>query len=667
MTGAVTVRLLIIHRQLRFSLKVKRTLEQLGGFEVKPFTTLETAAEYLQANPQHIALIDFALPRTKGIDIVKVLRETQSNLLLIATPDMPEVVAVAHQMGFAAVIETPLATRELVSVLRNVLLEAQDTLPETAEPPIIDDNLGSSGESSDLIIRTDETMLESSSGFSVNPQDPDYDAKIQNKTRNIELVLNAHTPPEQLPEGMSQSAMQTFQRLASEEPPMPSDLDTNTVYDLKDAMRDELDVEKVAHAMQNIVYIKPQLPDGSDAVDEDSPVAGALKALTDDSLSLTDLRESMRDEFPETQGIKPLPSWKTDRERYVEEPDFLGDVSDTPPESKTVKPEDPPEPADDPPPDDKRALAVVAEDEPSILADLALKLTQYSLEVSAEATLLTEDEAIIAHAGKMPIEDINALGEGINHDWNAQPGEARIRFVTLESSGQDYMIHTRRTEHGFALSMIFSGNMQFRAMRLQSDRLLAALQLVPELEADKKSLIDELQEREMQQLEAEAAHEVEAAIESSQVIEEEHGVGLAATFDEDALAEMPQLPAPDFAGALTPYTFLWVTADEQDAIPAQMAQIMSRELERQLNELGWEVESLQVHEDYVYLLADAPGETPSHQIIQDLKQRAGLILQVIHKTIDPETCWADSYCVLAPGREMDMEEIQRYINFARLS
>ena len=720
MPGVVIIRMLIIHRDLGFSLKIKRTLEQLGGFEVTPFTTLENALDYLQNRQQHIALVDFSLPKPTGEEIIDQLRAVQPQLLIIGTPDIPEVVSLAHQMGLAEVVDTPLSTRELVPILRNVLVNAQDDLPETAEAPIIDETFGSRiVESGQMLIRASEPSLESSSGFSVNPHDPDYKQKLQHKSRTLELVLNAQSnvTPETPPDGMSESAIQTFKQLASEEPPMPTELgETGTIHDLKAAVG-EIDIEKVAHAMENIVYITPQLPDGLNETDDDSPVAGALKALTDESLSLTDLRESMQQEFPETQGIKPLPSWGSDRKRYVEEPDFLDGVPDTLPEMNVAKPPKArpsidsllarsddnetdvlPKPAvelpeykfDDqqvaktpdplekvahdhpkaelPVPEESDSNVLVAADDNALLADLALKLTQYSLELSAEATLLAQGGQIIAHAGSMPIEDIHELGEGIGNDWDAQPGEARIRFVTLSSSGQDFMIHTRHTEHDFVLSMIFAGNMQLRAMRLQSDRLLEALRTIPALgegeeeQVAERSLVDDLQERELRALEEEAAQVVEAAIESTQAIEEEHGTGLAATFDE-----MPQLPTPDFAGPLTAYTFLWVIRDDQDSIQTQTAQILSRELERQLTEMGWQVENLQIHEDYAYLLADVPGDAPSYEIVNDLKMRSAAILQVIHKAIDPARFWADSYCVLAPGREMDTEEIQRYINFACMS
>jgi REP element-mobilizing transposase RayT len=86
----------------------------------------------------------------------------------------------------------------------------------------------------------------------------------------------------------------------------------------------------------------------------------------------------------------------------------------------------------------------------------------------------------------------------------------------------------------------------------------------------------------------------------------------------------------------------------------------------QLNEQRWQIQSLYVGEDHVYLLAGVPGETPAHYIMRDLKRRSADIAHAADPDLTPQMLWADSYLILAPGRELSPEEIQDFINFQRM-
>src|SRR5262249_52166299 len=114
------------------------------------------------------------------------------------------------------------------------------------------------------------------------------------------------------------------------------------------------------------------------------------------------------------------------------------------------------------------------------VAQLALSLTQISLELTAESTLLTRNGEVIAYAGRMSREDIEELRGVIDNDWNADPDQARIRFISLPSSGKDYMLYSRATVEDLTLSMVFAGSMPLRDIRRQGKRLSEALIAVPE-------------------------------------------------------------------------------------------------------------------------------------------------------------------------------------------
>jgi hypothetical protein len=72
-----------------------------------------------------------------------------------------------------------------------------------------------------------------------------------------------------------------------------------------------------------------------------------------------------------------------------------------------------------------------------------------------------------------------------------------------------------------------------------------------------------------------------------------------------------------------------------------------------------------VHQDFVYVYGDMPVSFKANQVIQDLMQSSAAIINSKIGDVDTATLWDDSYLVLQPGREMNMEEIQRFINFAR--
>ena len=260
-------------------------------------------------------------------------------------------------------------------------------------------------------------------------------------------------------------------------------------------------------------------------------------------------------------------------------------------------------------------------DEDPYIAQLALSLTEVSLELTAEATLLARDQKIIAYAGQMPVDEVEELRDLIADDWNAAPGEVRIRFVTAQGSGKDYMLYSRRTEDDLTLSLIFAGTMPLRDIRRQGQRLVDALVTVPE------------------------AVSVVAEREAPVVVQ----------------AEMPIE-----VGTRTPYACVWLLRDPHAQLDEAVSQAIVAGLNVQLREKQWQIESLQAHEDYVYLLADVPGEDPAYQIVRDLKRRSAEIAHAQNPGYTAEGLWADSYLVVTPGRELDIEEIQQFINFERM-
>ncbi|MCB9453244.1 MAG: transposase [Anaerolineaceae bacterium] len=264
----------------------------------------------------------------------------------------------------------------------------------------------------------------------------------------------------------------------------------------------------------------------------------------------------------------------------------------------------------------------------SNVAQLAVSLTQASLELSAEATLLTHEGEIIAYAGHLSPEDIEELRTAIENDWDAQPEGARIRFVTLPSSGKDFMLYSILTKSDLTLSMIFGGSTPLRVIRKQGQILANALRSVPDVPAPPP-----------------AAMLPPAPLKPVPV---------------------PQVPALAETVLRVPYSYVWLLRDPTESLTDAAAQAIISGLTLQLHEQGWHIVTLQVHEDFVYLLAEVPGETPPNLVMTELKQRSADIARAQMPDIDTQTLWADSYLILTPGRELAAEEILEFVNFQRM-
>ena len=70
-------------------------------------------------------------------------------------------------------------------------------------------------------------------------------------------------------------------------------------------------------------------------------------------------------------------------------------------------------------------------------------MTQMMTNLTADATILTRDNQIVAFSGEMPLDKFRLLRRVIADDWTAESSQSRIRFVKLPESGLDYMLYSR--------------------------------------------------------------------------------------------------------------------------------------------------------------------------------------------------------------------------------
>jgi DNA-binding NarL/FixJ family response regulator/REP element-mobilizing transposase RayT len=252
------------------------------------------------------------------------------------------------------------------------------------------------------------------------------------------------------------------------------------------------------------------------------------------------------------------------------------------------------------------------------IAQIALSLTQVSLEEVAAAVLTREDQ-IVAFAGRLGRDDIEEMGAALAGQWDNDTDEANMRFVTLASSGKDYMLYSRRTINELSLSLVFAGATPLRDIRKQGKRLVEALMAVPD-----------------PQLELSNGYAGEALV--------------AAQSDVRAV-----------------YTYVWLLRDPQQRLNDVVARAIETGINVQLTERAWQVHQLMVRDEFVYLLADVPGETPQYEIIRDLKRRSADIARKQNPSLGKSDLWADSYLVVSPGRELAEDEIQQFIQFERMA
>lgn len=674
----MAIHVLVVNAQLSFVVNLKKGLERAGAYEVHPFTAADTALDYLRYHPQDVALLDFNLPDLAGVALVERVRALQRDLPIIISPKMST--DVLNRLGVQGTTDVPISARDLIPLLLSAMkqmatlaahieeteslaLTRPDTSPITVDPSVFQE--GKALPTTEPDISSLDSVLVKIGGFEGG--------------ETLEFVLTDH--PEKVLTILDEAERppaepSILERLAAEEPPMPDFEDSGTIGDLRLGMTDSNlhEVLKILRPAEPAPRRLPPLPpvDEETAEHESSteiPAQTILETTLDESTPIEALLEQAGIDEPEFLLEVPpeytTPTTEAAQSQPVLDPQTLETDRYSRPMPRFPIEEEPALPPDDetgvfdpreaqelemdferlaafePRPalanGDVSAPMVIptSGDEDPLLARLALHLTQSSLELTAEATVLARDGQIVSYAGTLPREEIEDLRAVIADDWQANLNEARVRFITFASSGKDYMLYSRRTDGGYTLSMIFSGTTPLRVIRRQGQRLIDALYAVPEPAVAENNIVET----------PAPAPVVQAAI------------------VETPAAEPSTKAVIKPAVAVTPYTYLWLLRDPKEALSTEAMHGITQGLRQQMAGLGWETRTLQVAEDYVYLVVDAPDETPPPDIVRDLKRRAALLVE---DDADPSVLWADSYLVVTPGRELTTEEIQQFIAFERM-
>lgn len=438
---AVPMRILIVNNQVKFSTALKKTLEDLGGFDIAPFSTFEAAMEYVRNRALDVAIIDTRIKDASALEFIQRLRLMQPHIALILSPDTPENQAAARKLEVQALIDTPISARRLIPVLHRARSDALDLLPDTVTGP------RAAAETRQPPAKRDFSSLEQvidSMGVV-----EDASATMEVDMAEVEAAIHAErerqrsTPPDAPINGYS-----VVDRIIEEEPPLPAVEEGGTVHDLAAELAQDTGqrVIEILKATQDIVAPTP-LP-----IDDDSP---------DPELPNLARELLMQASDPDA----PLEALSAAAEA-ADTPDAI--LEDAAEQEERLS---------------QSSLIRAAPDAPMPapeLAQLALQLTQASLELTAEGMLLSDGAEVVAAAGDLPPDDIEGLRALIGGDWSAPNTQSRIRFFTLPSSGKDYMLYSRRTVGGLTLTMIFAGKTPISDIRRQANRVVEALISVPE-------------------------------------------------------------------------------------------------------------------------------------------------------------------------------------------
>jgi REP element-mobilizing transposase RayT/DNA-binding response OmpR family regulator len=115
---------------------------------------------------------------------------------------------------------------------------------------------------------------------------------------------------------------------------------------------------------------------------------------------------------------------------------------------------------------------------PEWLQDVSLAvrhLTQLSLESSSQASIITKLDQIWAYAGELPQHAAEELARTVAVYFADGGGTDLARFISLEATGNEYMLYATGLGGEYVLAMVFDAEMPFSKIRAQANRLAEGL------------------------------------------------------------------------------------------------------------------------------------------------------------------------------------------------
>lgn len=685
-------RVLFIDSDARALARIKKALEQAGPYEANVFVTGRAALEYAADHLPSLAIIALNVTDIPPTDLVTLLRDLVPGLPVLLRAPADSDRRILETINAQGMVEGGYTARTLVNLMSDALqqpdtnqqrtaTETPRTQPDAAParpsvPPLasimpsgsqqVRPPLPRSGHPDDDMSTFDEVL------DSIEPDIP----TTQDDTFHL-LVKSMQSQPDQrplhqrrerlvnwAPDESNQSPAPDpatvptdplFEKLAGEEPPAPPLEDSGTVSDLI-AVTDFND-----HRTQMPVA---ELPDdmllGLDDLSETDEQRDLLKAISE--IDEPPSREIDLDTLPERLAkaqlgaVRPVPedSWDavvepdtTPSDRPASEPRPLSEIrvpATRPSQRTTAKTE-----------------------QTNEAAALALQLSAQIGESDVEASALVRDNTIVASAGDLPINDLEALIEAVDCEGVLSSNVTKVKLISLPELHLSYVVAAAPTVENMVLLSIFSENTQLGAIRGQARSIVQAFKEAEEARAAAANT---------EAPPAETPYAAES-VDSNQYRTGTHPAGRQAASTEtppvaadDASQAAPTTsePATEIDPAnLVRYACVWILGDPTGELSPDLIDALTQWVHQITATHGWLTEQIDVQPDYVSVMLGAAAEEAPASIPATLMAETAQRIVAAHPELGPaETVWADAHLMVTPGRPLSGQEISQFISYQRL-
>ncbi len=341
--------------------------------------------------------------------------------------------------------------------------------------------------------------------------------------------------------------------------------------------------------------------------------------------------------------VPPLPE-DTQSTGELEQPEQTAQVDEEITDSPVMEPESvEPEPQE-------QLVAVAVDDEMPPVAALAVQLTQLSVDLASEVTLVTRGDTLVASAGDLPPIALAGVVDTINAMWEGSSDDASsfVRFIHVPGLG-DYLLYSTPTTDEMILSMLFPAETPLKVIRKQARELMTALESVPDQPSESEAART-LLSRPTDPFPPQGLREAIAA--------ETEGEMGAESAEEAIPADEPtaEPQSPRAEGPYTAYAFVWLP--RHDPLDPDLATSLLGWIDSIAKGHVWQLEGTDIQSAYVSVQVSIPAnETPTatvEALMQETSVNAG-----------KDDLWADAYYIVAPGRAVTEQEIASFMEYRR--
>lgn len=697
----MTLSVLVVDSDIPFILRLKKALEELS-LEVRAVGRPNAALRALEEQDYDVIVIDLMLERTDMPQFVQDIRARQPQAAIVYSGRYEDDPETSVSLGGQGYIHKPYTARKLFPIIEKAHERAQSEPPDAAPAdytPQRDDDTGSfdhllesaiaqSASSEEELKLDDNTTIQQviSALQDIRNEEAAVQPPVEAKSPT---VATPTTEPEEVPspasstlriinseealdallakidawvektgrprirplpsweESLSPEDSQQLTSLMETIPPPDEDSTTQSNVPITDlapepVTQDEEDIPRPSHSFSEVdTDLLDVLAEADDL--EDTGLQRALSRAAsqpgldfDEELIPTSVEEI-------TRTMSAVSPEEVDEASEVDEPVEPAAEVDRVEESEKPTTKAPSQPAPETPP------AESATERKGMVAHLALQLTQFSTESTAQGAFVMQDRRIIARTHELPDHVWQDLLDTVLLAWDREGlPQTRVVYEDMPAIGKT-LIYSNRTVDDLILTLIFAADTPMRIIRRQAMRLGEALLSVAEKE------------------EAPPTETPEAAGDVAE-IKEEATPEAAETLDSRPtdLTPPPGLkeaiedikPARK-AGTYQGYGCLLVL---QYKVEAGQIESWIRETAIQ-NE--WDMIESDIHQSWINLHIEVPVDKLITEVIETLQQNSN---QRFYESIEQSSeehpfIWANAYNFQSDGRLLAQEEIDEFLRF----